>query len=87
MGKQDIIQVLTPDHSVEATFLDEDATIGDLLAALSEDNPIYGNGFWAIVEVAMPRTSKERDKEGEEGIGVLAVLSTMCDWSWMTKGT
>ncbi|KAG0310050.1 hypothetical protein BGZ97_012834, partial [Linnemannia gamsii] len=57
MGKQDIIQVLTPDHSVEATFLDEDATIGDLLAALSEDNPMYGNGFWAIVEVAMPRTT------------------------------
>ncbi|KAG0210592.1 hypothetical protein BGX33_004803 [Mortierella sp. NVP41] len=57
MGKQDIIQVLTPDHSVEATFLDEDATIGDLLAALAEDNPIYGNGFWAIVEVAMPRAT------------------------------
>ncbi|KAF9922772.1 hypothetical protein FBU30_007121, partial [Linnemannia zychae] len=57
MGKQDIIQVLTPDHSIEATFLDEDATIGDLLDALAEDNPIYGNGFWAIVEVAMPRTT------------------------------
>ncbi|KAF8945986.1 hypothetical protein BGZ47_001547 [Haplosporangium gracile] len=70
MGKQDIIQVLTPDHSVEATFLDEDATIGDLLAALAEDNPIYGNGFWAIVEVAMPRTSaltaETRIKEVQE---------------------
>jgi hypothetical protein len=74
MGKQDIIQVLTPDHSVEATFLDEDATIGDLLAALSEDNPMYGNGFWAIVEVAMPRTSKERDKRRrrrDRGFGCL----------------
>ncbi|KAF9546050.1 hypothetical protein EC957_010186 [Mortierella hygrophila] len=57
MGKQDIIQVLTPDHSVEVSFLDEDATIGDLLASLAEDNPTYGNGFWAIVEVAMPRTT------------------------------
>ncbi|KAG0276555.1 hypothetical protein BGZ95_007390 [Linnemannia exigua] len=70
MGKQDIIQVLTPDHSIEATFLDEDATIGDLLAALAEDNPIYGNGFWAIVEVAMPRTSaltaETRIKEVQE---------------------
>ncbi|KAG0314255.1 hypothetical protein BGZ99_008272 [Dissophora globulifera] len=55
MGKQDIIQVLTPDHSIEATFLDEDATIGDLLAALAEDSDIYGSGDWAIVEVAMPR--------------------------------
>ncbi|KAF9131822.1 hypothetical protein BGW39_001281 [Mortierella sp. 14UC] len=70
MGKQDIFQVLTPDHSIEATFLDEDATIGDLLAALAEDNPIYGNGFWAIVEVAMPRTSaltaETRIKEVQE---------------------
>ncbi|KAG0366943.1 hypothetical protein BGZ54_004660 [Gamsiella multidivaricata] len=55
MGKQDIIQVLTPDHSIEATFLDEDATVGDLLIALTEDNPDYGDGDWAIVEVAMPR--------------------------------
>ncbi|KAF9909163.1 hypothetical protein EC991_009073 [Linnemannia zychae] len=70
MGKQDIFQVLTPDHSIEATFLDEDATIGDLLAALAEDNPIYGNGFWAIVEVAMPRksalTAETRIKEVQE---------------------
>jgi len=55
MGKQDIIQVLTPDHSVEAIFLDEDATVGDLLAALAEDNPLYNSEEWAIVEVAMPR--------------------------------
>lgn len=58
MGKQDIIQVLTPDHSVEATFLDEDATVGDLLAALAEDNPLYSSEEWAIVEVAMPRKGK-----------------------------
>ncbi|KAF9106074.1 hypothetical protein BGX27_009325, partial [Mortierella sp. AM989] len=57
MGKQDIIQVLTPDHSIEATFLDEDATVGDLLAAIAEDNPVYGTGDWVIVEVAMPRKS------------------------------
>ncbi|KAF9984464.1 hypothetical protein BGZ65_000349, partial [Modicella reniformis] len=55
MGKQDIIQVLTPDHSLEATFLDEDATVSDLLAALAEDNEVYGSGDWVIVEVAMPR--------------------------------
>ncbi|KAF9585106.1 hypothetical protein BGW38_003868 [Lunasporangiospora selenospora] len=55
MGKQDIIQVLTADHSVEATFLDEDATIDDLLTALAEDNPVYGTEEWAIVEVPMPR--------------------------------
>ncbi|KAF9359313.1 hypothetical protein BGX26_012598 [Mortierella sp. AD094] len=55
MGKQDIIQVLTPDHSIEATFLDEDATIGDLLAAIAEDNSVYSSGDWVIVEVAMPR--------------------------------
>lgn len=81
MGKQDIIQVLTPDHSVEVSFLDEDATIGDLLASLAEDNPIYGNGFWAIVEVAMPRTCKREKEEDEE-----AVLSTVCCWSWVSKG-
>lgn len=57
MGKQDIIQVLTPDHSVEAVFLDEEATIGHLLAALAEDNPDYGQD-WTVVEVAMPRTGR-----------------------------
>ncbi|KAF9184379.1 hypothetical protein BGZ50_003756 [Haplosporangium sp. Z 11] len=57
MGKQDIIQVLTPDHSIEATFLDEDATVGDLLAGLAEDNEMYGSEEWAIIEVAMPRNS------------------------------
>lgn len=77
MGKQDIIQVLTPDHSVEVAFLDEDATIGDLLASLAEDNPTYGNGFWAIVEVAMPRTSKERERERRRRGGFVAVLSTV----------
>lgn len=86
MGKQDIIQVLTPDHSVEVSFLDEDATIGDLLASLAEDNPIYGNGFWAIVEVAMPRTSKERDTGLRRSGGLVAVLSTVCCWSWVAKG-
>ncbi|KAI8600503.1 hypothetical protein EDD21DRAFT_376993 [Dissophora ornata] len=55
MGKQDIIQVLTPDHSIEAVFLDEDATVGDLLMALADDNEVYSSGDWAIVEVAMPR--------------------------------
>ncbi|KAF9899948.1 hypothetical protein BX616_002773, partial [Lobosporangium transversale] len=55
MGKQDIIQVLTPDHSVQATFLDEEATVRDLLTALAEDSPDYANEEWAIVEVAMPR--------------------------------
>lgn len=59
MGKQDIVQVLTPDHSIEAIFLDEDATVGDLLATLSEDNEVYGSGDWAIVEVPMPRKSKQ----------------------------
>jgi hypothetical protein len=58
MGKQDIIQVLTPDHSIEAIFLDEDAIVGDLLAALAEDNEAYASGDWAIVEVPMPRKSK-----------------------------
>ncbi|KAG0026570.1 hypothetical protein BGZ82_009398 [Podila clonocystis] len=56
MGKQDIIQVLTPDHSVEAVFLDEEATIGHLLTALAEDNLDYGQD-WSVVEVAMPRTA------------------------------
>jgi len=83
MGKQDIIQVLTPDHFVEATFLDEDATIGDLLAALAEDNPTYGNGFWAIVEVAMPRTSKGWGERAERVRGVYHGCSfpTVCCWS------
>ncbi|KAF8929060.1 hypothetical protein BGZ52_002620, partial [Haplosporangium bisporale] len=54
MGKQDIIQVLTPDHSVEAVFLDEEATVEHLLAALAEDNPDYSQD-WTVVEVAMPR--------------------------------
>ncbi|KAF9304280.1 hypothetical protein BGZ74_001919 [Mortierella antarctica] len=54
MGKQDIIQVLTPDHSVEAVFLDEEATIGHLLTALAEDNPDYVQD-WTVVEVVMPR--------------------------------
>ncbi|KAG0339661.1 hypothetical protein BG004_006718 [Podila humilis] len=56
MGKQDIVQVLTPDHSVEAVFLDEHATIDNLLTALAEDKPDYAQD-WNIVEVAMPRTA------------------------------
>ncbi|KAI8360387.1 hypothetical protein B0O80DRAFT_203131 [Mortierella sp. GBAus27b] len=55
MGKQDIIQVLTPDHTIETIFLDEDATISDLLSALAQDNETYGSGDWAIVEIPMPR--------------------------------
>lgn len=58
MGKQDIIQVLTPDHSREATFLDEDATVGDLLTAMAIDSETYSDGHWAFVEVAMPRSSE-----------------------------
>ena len=58
MGKQDIIQVLTPDHSKEATFLDEDATVGDLLTAMAIDSETYSDGHWAFVEVAMPRNSE-----------------------------
>ncbi|KAF9971048.1 hypothetical protein BGZ73_006079, partial [Actinomortierella ambigua] len=56
MGKQDFVQVLTPDHSVTATFLDEDGTVGDLLNALAEDNEVYRDE-WILIEVPMPRTS------------------------------
>ncbi|KAG0234469.1 hypothetical protein BGW41_001142 [Actinomortierella wolfii] len=56
MGKQDIVQVLTPDHTLTATFLDEDGTVGDLLHALGEDNEAYRDE-WILIEVPMPRTS------------------------------
>ncbi|KAF9163119.1 hypothetical protein DFQ26_002908 [Actinomortierella ambigua] len=56
MGKQDIVQVLTPDHSLTATFLDEDGTVGDLLHALGEDNEVYRDE-WILIEVPMPRTT------------------------------